>query len=212
MRSSSTLTRARRTSTARCRSLISWICSARSSAVNWTGYPPRRANGASIAITTAPCCASSCPRPAMPRAVPGMPCMSTMPGRRLERVTGSNNNPVTDPPSGTAEGDRADLDAVVRGFDRLFQVQGRIGVVGEQGAVCCIRHPSEIRPGGRTGFGGGGRPGHGGGGRLGRGAAGGNEQGHQCQGRFHDRINDCGRAPIRRRAAFSSPWLVDWMR
>ncbi len=35
----------------------------------------------------------------MPRAVPGMPCMSTMPGRRLERVTGSNNNPVTDPPS-----------------------------------------------------------------------------------------------------------------
>ena len=36
----------------------------------------------------------------MPRAVPGMPCMSTMPGRRLERVTGSNSNPVTDPPSG----------------------------------------------------------------------------------------------------------------
>src|SRR5688572_4625232 len=29
-----------------------------------------------------------------------MPCMSTMPGRRLERVAGSNNNPVTDPPSG----------------------------------------------------------------------------------------------------------------
>ena len=26
--------------------------------------------------------------------------MSTMPGRGLERVTGSNNIPVTDPPSG----------------------------------------------------------------------------------------------------------------
>ncbi len=26
--------------------------------------------------------------------------MSTMPGRRLERVTGSNNSPVADPPPG----------------------------------------------------------------------------------------------------------------
>ena len=26
--------------------------------------------------------------------------MSTMPGRRPERATGSNSNPVTDPPSG----------------------------------------------------------------------------------------------------------------
>ena len=39
----------------------------------------------------------------MSRALPGMPCISTMPGRRLERVTGSNSNPVTDPPSGLSK-------------------------------------------------------------------------------------------------------------
>jgi hypothetical protein len=52
--------RVRNTSTARCRSLISWTCSARSSALYRTGGPPRRANGASIAITTAPDRASCC--------------------------------------------------------------------------------------------------------------------------------------------------------
>jgi hypothetical protein len=36
----------------------------------------------------------------MLRAFPGMPCMSTMPGRRPERPTGSNSSPVTGPPSG----------------------------------------------------------------------------------------------------------------
>ena len=57
MRSSSTLGRARSTSTARCRSLITWICSTRSCSVNVSSGPGRRENGASIAITTAPCCA-----------------------------------------------------------------------------------------------------------------------------------------------------------
>src|SRR5688572_4448942 len=64
------------------------------------GCPLRRANGASIAITTAPCVASAVPWPVMTRAFPGMPCMSTMPGRRPGRLTGSNNKPATDPPSG----------------------------------------------------------------------------------------------------------------
>jgi hypothetical protein len=36
----------------------------------------------------------------MALALPGMPCMATMPGRRFERVTGSHVIPVTKPPAG----------------------------------------------------------------------------------------------------------------
>ena len=36
----------------------------------------------------------------MSLALPGRPCMTTMPGRRPERVTGSHIIPVTKPPSG----------------------------------------------------------------------------------------------------------------
>ena len=100
MRSASTLGCARSTSTARCRSLISWNCSALSAVVNRTGDPLRRLKGTSIAITTAPFCAEYCARAVMSRASLGMPCMTTMPGRGPERMTGSHISPVTNPPSG----------------------------------------------------------------------------------------------------------------
>src|SRR5688572_30841721 len=78
----------------------------------------------------------------------------------------------------TAEGDGADLHAIVRGFDRLLQVQWRIDVVSEEGSLCCGRH-AEIRTCDRTGIDGG-QPGRGP-------CAGGNEHGGKHNGRFHRR-------------------------
>ena len=113
--------------------------------------------------------------------------MSTMPGRRLERVTGSNNNPVTDPPSGLPKEMGADLHAVVRGFDRLLQVQWCLDVVCEQASICCGRHASEIGACDRTGIGDEAWRG----GRLGRGPrAGINEQSEQRYRRFHSQLTD----------------------
>jgi hypothetical protein len=48
--------------------------------------------------------------------------MSTMPGRRLDRVTGSNNNPVADPPSGL-------LKEMALTSTRLGPVRGGLGSV-----------------------------------------------------------------------------------
>jgi hypothetical protein len=75
---------------------MSCTCSALSASVKRSGSPPRRANGASSATTTAPWRASSAPYPVICSALPGSPCISRIPANG-PAPSGTKSRPVARP-------------------------------------------------------------------------------------------------------------------